>query len=202
MRSEFKSRARTETAKPPAKECPQCHSVIALAYQICPDCGFEFPKPERSKHDAKASTAGILSDEITVTEYPVRSVTYSVHVKRNAGPEAPRSMRVEYQPGYTEWQSEWICLEHKGYARQKAALWWRRRSNAPVPETAQEAVILAEAGALCETREIKIRSVPREKFDRIIGYELGEKPSWREPGWEDEESDALPAWVGDEEIPF
>jgi len=187
---------------PPAKECPQCHSVIALAYQTCPDCGFEFPERQYSDpHDSKASTAGILSDQVTVTEYPVRSVTWSVHIKRYAKPGAPKTMRVEYQIGYTEWQSEWICFEHTGYARQKAVLWWRRRSNAPVPETAQEAVILAEAGALCETTEIKVRSAPGEKYDRIVGYTLGEKPSWREPG-DDEDADALPAWVGDEEIPF
>ena len=190
------------SGEPPVKGCPQCHSLIALAYQVCPDCGWEFPEPKRSApHDAKASTAGILSDQVTITEYPVRSVTYSVHIKRNGEPGAPRTMRVEYQTGYTEWQSEWLCFEHRGYARHKAAWWWRRRSNAPIPETAQEAVILAEAGALAETSEIKVRSVPGEKFDRIIGYELGEKPSWREPG-EDEEPDALPAWVGDEEVPF
>ncbi len=186
----------------PAKECPQCHSVIALAYQICPDCGFEFPKPERQKHDARASTAGILSDEITITEYPVWSVTYSVHVKRNAEPDDPRTMRVEYQVGYTEWQSEWVCFEHTGYARAKARMWWQRRSNAPVPETIEEAVSLAEDGALSETTAITVRSIAGEKYDRIIGYGLDEKPSWREPGWEDEEHEALPAWVSDENIPF
>jgi DNA repair protein RadD len=186
----------------PAKECPRCHSVIALGYQICPDCGFEFPVPERQSHDAKASTASILSDEVTVAEYPVRSVSYSVHTKRDAQADAPRTMRVEYQTGYTEWRSEWVCFEHTGWARKKAELWWKHRSNALVPETAEEAVRLAEGGALSETRSITVRSVAGEKYDTIIGYELGDKPPWREPGWEDEEATPLPAWVGDQHVPF
>ena len=186
----------------PAKECPQCHSVIHAAYSICPDCGFEFPKPERSKHDARASSAGILSGQVTTERYEVQDVSYWVHEKRGAEPDAPRTLRVEYQIGYTEWQSEWVCFEHSGYARAKAVLWWKHRSNAPVPETAQEAQRLAVAGALAETRTITIRNVSGEKYDRIVGYELGEKPFWREPGWEDENPEALPAWVGDQDVPF
>jgi DNA repair protein RadD len=132
----------------------------------------------------------------------VRSVSYSVHTKRGAELDAPRTLRVEYQTGYTEWRSEWVCFEHAGWARKKAELWWKHRSNALVPQTAEEAVRLAEAGALSETRSITVRSVAGEKYDTIIGYELGEKPSWREPGWEDEETTPLPAWVNPEEVPF
>ena len=39
----------------PAKECPECLSVIAAGYATCPDCGYEFPPPERKKHEAQAS---------------------------------------------------------------------------------------------------------------------------------------------------
>lgn len=185
----------------PAKECPQCHSVIALGYAICPDCGYAFPAPERQQHEAEASTAGILSGQVTATEHPVQSVSYAVHVKRDAPPDAPRTMRVEYRIGEFWHKSEWICLEHTGFARHKAELWWKRRSNAPVPETAEEAVVLAEGGALCETISITVRRVAGEKYDTIVGCELGEKPSWREPG-EDEEPCAEHAWIGDAKVPF
>ncbi|MFO7898754.1 MAG: DEAD/DEAH box helicase family protein, partial [Planctomycetota bacterium] len=30
----------------PAKECPECHAVVAAGYAICPECGYEFPPPE------------------------------------------------------------------------------------------------------------------------------------------------------------
>ena len=172
----------------PAKECPECRSLIAAGYSVCPDCGYEFPPQERRKHDATASTEGILSGQVTTTEYPVQEVRYAVHHKRGAPDDAPRTLRVEYRIGFNQYQSEWICFEHTGWARQKAEAWWRKRSNASVPESAEEAVALANAGALCETESITVRSVVGEEYARIIGYELGEKPPWREPGWDEDES--------------
>jgi DNA repair protein RadD len=101
-------------------------------------------------------------------------------------------MRVDYRLGLHHWQSEFICVEHDGYARQKAEGWWQRRSPDPVPDTAERAVELAESGALCPTHAITVRSVVGERFDRIIGYDLGSRP------------DAVPAGdvFADEEVPF
>lgn len=191
----------------PAKECPACHALIHAAYSICPDCGYEFPKPDRTRHNASATTAGILSGQVTVTEYPVRDVFYTVHIKQGAQDDAPKTMRVEYEVGWQHYYSEWICFEHTGWARKKAESWWRRRSNAPIPNTVREAVNMANAGALSETKSITVRNVTGEKYDRIIGYDLGDKQCYREPGWEDEEviSDdkTEPALINnDEEPPF
>lgn len=160
----------------PAKECPQCQALIASGYAMCPECGHNFPPPERRTHDATADSAGILSGQVTVSEHQVRRVYYSVHVKREAPPGAPRSMRVDYDVGFYDTRSEWICLEHDGYARQKAEAWWRARSHLPVPDNVEEAVELASAGALAVVRSIKVRSVAGEKYDRIVDYELGPKP--------------------------
>ncbi|MBI2933559.1 MAG: DEAD/DEAH box helicase family protein [Planctomycetes bacterium] len=173
----------------PAKECPQCQSVIAAGYSVCPDCGYEFPPPEGQKHDATASTEGILSGQATTAEYEVQEVYYAVHQKRGAPEDAPKTMRVDYKLGFNQYQSEWICFEHAGWARKKAEAWWRRRSNALVPETAAEAVTLADAGAIAVTKRITVRSVAGEDFDRIVGYELGAKPPYREPGQDEEETE-------------
>ncbi|GAB4240840.1 MAG: hypothetical protein OHK0028_19090 [Deltaproteobacteria bacterium] len=173
--------------KAPAKECPECRSLIAGGYSACPDCGHEFPEPNRRKHDVTASTDGILSGQVTTEEYAVQEVRYDVHRKRGAPDDAPRTMRVEYRIGFNRYQSEWICFEHTGWARKRAESWWRKRSHAVVPESADEAVALAEDGALCETRSITVRSIAGQEYSRIIGYELGEKPPWREPGWDEEE---------------
>ncbi|MCC7408384.1 MAG: DEAD/DEAH box helicase family protein [Phycisphaeraceae bacterium] len=160
----------------PAKECPQCQALIASGYATCPECGHVFPPPERRTHDATADSAGILSGQVAVSEHQVRRVYYSVHVKRDAPPDAPRSMRVDYDVGFYDTRSEWICLEHDGYARQKAEAWWRARSELPVPDNVEEAAELAHAGALADVRSIKVRSVAGEKYDRIVDYELGPKP--------------------------
>jgi len=175
----------------PAKECPECRSLIAAGFSICPDCGHQFPEPNRRKHDITASTDGILSGQVTTKEYPVLGVRYFVHQKRNAPDDAPRTLRVEYRLGFNHYQSEWICFEHTGWARKRAEIWWRKRSNALVPESIEEAVVLAEAGALCETKAITVRSVTGEEYARIIGYDFGEKPPWREPGWDEDESGQL-----------
>ena len=188
----------------PAKQCPECRSVIAAGYATCPDCGYEFPPPERQTHDATASTEGILSGEVTTTEYEVLDVRYFVHQKRGAPDGAPRTLRVEYRIGFSQYQSEWICFEHSGWARHKAASWWRRRSNAPVPESAAEAADLANAGALCETRSITIRSMVGEKYDRIVGYDLGAKPAGREPGMDEgcEPGEEFYAFAAEGGLPF
>jgi len=170
----------------PAKQCPQCRSLIAAGYAVCPDCGYEFPPPDRQQHEATASTEGILSGEVTTSAHEVREVFYSVHSKKGAPEDAPKTLRVEYRIGFHQHQSEWICFEHDGWARQKAASWWRRRSNAPVPRTADEAALMANDGALCRTRAITVRTVVGDQYPRIIGYELDDRPAWREPGMDDD----------------
>lgn len=107
----------------PAKECPECHELVAAGYARCPACGYEFPPPERRKHAAQASTAAVLSGEMTTTEYRVEEVSYSVHAKRDAPPDHPVTMRVEYRIGWQQWQSEFICFDHAGWARLKAERW-------------------------------------------------------------------------------
>jgi DNA repair protein RadD len=177
--------------KAPAKECPICHTVMAAGYARCQDCGFEFPQPVRQKHVVNATEAMILSSQITTTTYAVRDVFYSVHTKRDAAEDAPRSMRVEYKIGFHKYKSEWICFEHKGYARAKAVAWWTQRSRDGVPDTAQEAVDLASTGGLAVPTSITVRTFAGDEFERIIHYELGplpEAPATPEPN-EDKEFD-------------
>lgn len=169
----------------PAKECPECQAVIAAGYSVCPQCGYEFPPPERQKHEAKASEAGILSGQVTDVEYDVYDITFSVHTKRDATPDAPKTMRVDYRLGLNHWQSEFVCVEHDGYARQKAVGWWRRRSPDPVPDSAERAVEQAEAGGLATTEKITVRSIVGEKYDRIVAYKLGPLPEALEVGSHD-----------------
>ena len=166
----------TGNGQAPAKECPECQAVIAAGYATCPDCGFQFPPPDRQQHEAKPSDAGILSGQATDSEYEVRDVSYSVHTKRDAPPDAPKTMRVDYRLGLDHWQCEFICFEHTGFARQKAVAWWRRRSPDRVPDTAELAVEIAEGGGVAFAEMITVRSVAGEKYDRIVGYKLGPIP--------------------------
>jgi len=187
----------------PAKECPQCNALIHAAYAVCPECGHEFPPPKREQHDRQASTAGIISGEVTETEYEVQDTYYSAHVKRDAPEGHPRTLRIDYRVGFNDHRSEWVCVEHPlgSYARQKAEAWWRARSNDPCPTDADEAVELAEAGALAPVHAITVRHVSGEKYDRIVDYQFGDKPPAVTAGdLAGDEPDYVP--IPDDEIPF
>lgn len=178
--------------KAPAKECPECQAVIAAGFSTCPQCGFEFPPPERKQHEAKASEAGVLSGQVTNTKFTVNDILYSVHTKRGADEDAPRSLRVDYKVGWYEYKSEWICFEHQGFARQKAEAWWRRRSRDPIPDTAQRAVEIIEGGGLAQTDAITVRSVSGDPYERIVDYDLGPIP----------EGVPVEPWYDPDEVPF
>jgi DNA repair protein RadD len=184
----------------PAKECPECRALIAAGYAVCPECGYEFPPPDRAKHAARASDAGILSGQVTVETLPVRDVMYSVHTKRGAGDDAPKSLRVDYKIGWHRWKSEWVCLEHDGFARQKAVAWWKKRSKEPVPATAAEAVEIANAGGLASTKSITVRSVSGEEYDRITDHELGPIPEMLDHGEAHDAGDSEP--LSDDALDF
>jgi DNA repair protein RadD len=177
----------TGSGEAPAKECPDCNSLIHAAYRNCPNCGYEFPEPERNNIDTKADTSSILSGEIEDNTYQVKDIFYYVHTKRGADEDAPKTMRIEYEIGICNSASEWVCPEHTGWARGKFEDWWKERSYSAAPRTALEAVELAQNGALAEAKEITVRSVSGEKFDKIIDHTLGEIPACREPGWKDNE---------------
>lgn len=190
----------------PAKQCANCQALVHAAYQVCPECGAAFPPPERAPHDMRAGDEAIMSGEVTDTEERVHGVVYSVHTKRGADDATPKTMRVEYRIGWHHYLSEWVCPEHTGWARQKFVEWWTERSVCPPPTTAAEAVRLAEDGALAAPESVTVRTVSGEKFDRVIGYMIGEIPDYRlEPGWNDvPEAEAVPAmaWDDSDEIPF
>jgi DNA repair protein RadD len=184
----------TGGGKPPAKECPGCQAVIATGYTACPLCGYTFPPPERKKHDAEATNAGILTGQADVQRYEVLDVYYRIHRKKDGGPNAIPTMRVDYQLGLNHWQSEFVCFEHKDFPRQKAETWWQQRSPDPVPDTVQQAVTLALAGALRVTHSVTVRSVPGERFGRIVKYELGDMP--------EHDADFHSSGASDDEVPF
>lgn len=188
-----------EAAKAPVKECPDCGIHLPPAVKVCPDCGYKWPEIER-KHDTQASEAEILG-EAREMALDVLDTTYHVHVKYN-NPDAPQTMRVEYYCGSLLPVKEWVCVEHTGYAGEKAEYWWKRRSSLSMPQTAEEAVRLAQAGALAPTKRITVRHRPGEKFDRVISYELGEKPKYREPGEDEVEESTVAELFSDEECPF
>jgi DNA repair protein RadD len=182
---------------------------LHIGYGVCPKCGYEFSLGLNINHDGSASEESILSGVIEESEYEVRSVDYNQHFKRNAPEGAPSTLRVEYRIGFNEFQSEWVCFEHTGFARQKAEAWWKKRSDLPVPDDVEEALEMAIMGKLAEPSEITIRSESGKKFDEIVGFVLGPKPDTIDEVIDEIlEAEEQPVfgwpegWGEDDEIPF
>lgn len=143
----------------PTKDCPECNSIVHAAVRECPDCGHLFPPPQL-KIEAKASQLAVLSSG-KPEWVPVTDVRYARHEK----PGKPPSLRVDYQTGMLS-HSEWVCLEHPGYPRQKAASWWANRAaGMPLPRRVDDA--LEVVGRLKRPAQIAVRASGR--FTEIVG---------------------------------
>jgi len=143
----------------PTKVCPMCESIIALSATECPDCGHVFPARE-VKIAPTAATLPVLSPKVQWLQ--VAGVSYSRHDKLGGLP----SLKVTYNCGLRSY-SEWVCIEHQGYARQKAAEWWRKRApGCPVPLTVAQAI--AEAKRLARPSEISVR--PSGRYVEVSGH--------------------------------
>lgn len=154
---------------PIMRECPKCQAVFPAGRITCPDCGYEMPRQERDlHHDTHAASDGILSDQASETEFDVKAITYSKHYKKDATEDTPPTLRVEYKIGFNDYISEWICIEHTGYARSKAERWWSERTgNQPLPMSVDEAKWLAENGYIKEPSSITVKKIPGDKWPRI-----------------------------------
>lgn len=168
----------------PGKVCPECQTVNASGVRTCIDCGHSFVvnAPEQgSTLDGEADDTEPVSNPVTIETHEVERVTYRVHRKKGADESAPKTMRVDYQIGLGSVISEWVCVEHDGFAYSKACIWWAKHCRFPMPDTAVEAVQYAEHGLLANTLEIEIKKKRGEKFAEIVRHELEEKPTGIEP---------------------
>ena len=133
--------SRIETPK--VWECPSCQSVIPVQARECPDCGYQLII-DRLNHGTVASSAPIISEPEPPVVVDVKGVLYARHEKA----DKPPSLKVTYVLGQVEGVdvvkvSEWVCLEHDGYAQRKATEWWNAAAvdpMEPVPTTVEEAL--------------------------------------------------------------
>jgi len=112
---------------------------------------------------------------------------WAQHNKRGQ-PEASPTLRLDYkcQPvdddlgNLTEVSiSEWVCIEHDGYAGTKASQWWQTRSSAPRPDTVEEATEMMDRH-MCRVPS-KITTTRDGKWFRIVSVEFeDDRPGRRE----------------------
>ena len=186
----------------PTRTCPECKEIVPINYSNCSACGFAFPEPEQKpRHDPKASNAAILSDDVPVATHAVTEVFYAVHHKKDWTEGQPRTLRVDYFDGPMKVASEWVCLEHEGYARGKALLWWRARCAARPPRAIEEAVSIASLDLILQPALISVRDVPGTRFTEIVEFVFceGAEPEQVDQEWLDSH---LARATEDDEVPF
>ena len=175
----------------PVKVCPGCRSVIFAGFRHCPDCNHEFPPPMRELNPA-ASTKPIISQKESYW-VNIEKIRYSRHTKVGK----PDSLRVDYFENTLSWYSEWICLEHVGFAAKKARAWWERHGGDPevatITQALQAAEYLKQSSRIYVQEDGKYWRVLRHRFDEDVEVEVDDYS---------EDDDEKYELVEEEEAPF
>jgi DNA repair protein RadD len=148
----------------PYSICPDCGERNLPAALVCVHCGAKIRDEEINPMDAKVSYAALLSAqrEQSLTWHDVTKVDYRLHRK----PGKPDSVRVDYYSGLLRCASEWICLDHGGFARNKALAWCDQRNGCQT--TTEE---LLETGYTLKT-PTRIATKQNGKFTEVKEYEF------------------------------
>jgi len=126
-----------ENQEAPVKECPACHRLVAISLHVC-ECGHEFEIAQRT-NEKEAHVGAMLAAEVAPTKLAVRDTQYSKHVGKSGIP----TLRVDYHCGLRT-VSEYVCIEHTGYAREKALRWWFERMPWHAPSTVDQALTMTQ----------------------------------------------------------
>jgi DNA repair protein RadD len=148
----------------PVRLCDHCHTYSHASCRFCenPDCGLEFPRGVKitSVASNEELIAGVLPPRET---FRVLKVVYRVHHKEGR----PDSMRVDYYCGLRRF-SEFICLDHGGYAARLARQWWELRSPWGVPPSVHAGM---EAIHFLKVPK-NITVLLKKEHPEIVGYDF------------------------------
>lgn len=111
------------TGEPIVKTCPNCSAMCHPAVRICEICGHVF----QFKTELGVNNSGntIVKDKFgNPTQYEVESVSYVRHSPHGRPPSAcvtyhTNKIGVNFK--------EWVCVQHKGYAKRMASVWLKKR---------------------------------------------------------------------------
>src|SRR5215469_2410139 len=149
----------------PIRICDACGCYNHAAAAICWNCGYVFP---RTLKIGQAGTADLIRTNavrhapLEIRERAVDRVAYTRWKKK----DRPDSMKVIYHCGAKQY-TEWVCLEHEGYAKHKAHEWWDKRATTlQIPHDITEALGLC--GTLKQPRIIKV--VVNQPHGEIVDY--------------------------------
>lgn len=148
----------------PAKECPECQTIIHAAIRVCPVCGYEFPKNEIQINNRPAE-APILKSQVEPEEHEVNATYYDVHKKDGK----KDSVKITYSTGinfvyewvFPETSTQWGDFYYRKFCKEMGI-------SEPYPRSAEAFI---ECGDL--RMATKVWTIPDGKFERVKRHEWG-----------------------------
>jgi DNA repair protein RadD len=144
----------------PAKECPECHAIIATGHRACPDCGYEFPPPEIKVTDSHKE-APLLASQIKPETLTVMSTGYYRHTKAGR----PDSVRIEYACGLVT-HREWIFPEADNQRANYYYVKWCREAGIDNPPRSVDTFLNDES---IHKQASEIDVIKDGKYWRVVG---------------------------------
>lgn len=150
--------------KAPCKYCDECGNPNPVYVLECAECGWQFPPTPRT-HGITAGDASPIAESQPPKEtwFEVLDVRYVKHQKEGKLP----TLRVDYDIREMYPVSEWQCLEHTGYALQKACGWWSSIIDSSVPFSVDEAIQILNNTSHKMPRQILCVRDPQDKFWQV-----------------------------------
>lgn len=157
----------------PVKLCDDCGELVHPSVRVCPACGHEFPPPKEKEF--RLHTDDIMG--ISGTDMEVSAWTWRAQVSRKSGNEM---LMVSYYGGLSDPPiSEYILINHDGYAGNKAAKTLAEIArSAGVDWLEALGTCAAIAGVMQTGKPPKLIEYKRDgKYHRIIRREWNEQPT-------------------------
>ena len=182
----------------PFKVCPQdqggCGEKVHTTAKDCPQCGYEFEFDTQPKIDTKAADVPIMS----TAEPEMRDVAYRTFRYHEGKAGKPPTVKITYMCGLNP-INEWICPEHKGYAKSKADRFWSRHGgSSPFPSSVLE--WLDRQTELKETDMIEVK--PSGKYWVPIDHTVGDYSNDDDSAPTNDNNSQAMSELMDDDIPF
>jgi len=154
----------------PVKLCNSCSCYNHASARNCTYCDAEFTMVV--KINTEAGTHELIKGDLPVIDlFKVDHITYAQHIKAGSKP----SLKVSYYSNLKIF-SEYICIEHEGYAKNKANIWWKLRADSRSPDTILSAMYLIDS--LRKPSHIKVWT--NKKYPEIVEVIFEKEVKWVE----------------------
>lgn len=150
----------------PMKPCPDCFSICHAAARKCNDCGYEFPQNTESKVGERYDGALFGGEPEEKEVIDVEYYPWNLNKK-----DKTPCLLVKYHHPDGSHTREYICLQHTGFAKQKADKWWQERDTLGASISFMPVEQIYNDGYCKHLKWPNRITVKKEKgFDRVTHY--------------------------------